>query len=543
MRATMMDYPLTVVQLFERAQRYFPHTEVVSRMPDKSLHRETFGQFYHRTRSLGAALARAGLKKGDRVATLMWNHYAHLEAYFGVPVSGGVLHTLNLRLHPDDIAYTINDAADRFLIVDDLLVPLYEQLRGKANFERVIVARLSGKALPAGCEDYEAFLAGGDAGFDYPAIDERDPLGICYTSGTTGRPRGVVYSHRSTVLHALSSMLPDAYGISRRDSICMVAPMFHINGWGLAFMAAAVGAKLVFPGPALDAESLLGLFETEQVTFAGAVTTVWLGVLQLLEREPGRWRLAPGLRLLIGGTAAPESLIRAFDRFGVTVLHAWGMTETSPLATISAPGPHLAALDEQQRYAVRAKHGLAMPLVDLRVVAEGVEVPRDGKTMGELQVRGPYITGAYHNLAHDPEKFTEDGWLRTGDVAVIDATGYIKLTDRIKDLIKSGGEWISSVDLENLIMAHPAVAEAAVIAVAHPKWGERPLAVVVLKPGQSASAEELQKFLEPKVAKWWLPDRYVFADSIPRTSTGKFLKSRLRELYAGRPAEPASGRP
>ena len=535
MESTMMDYPLTLPHILERAGRYFPKVEIVSRLPDKSLHRTTYGEFYRRSRALAEGLCKAGLNQGDRVATLMWNHYAHLEAYFGIPAAGGVLHTLNLRLHPNDLEYIVNNAEDRFLIVDDVLLPVLEGFRSRVNFERIFVVNHSGAPLPAGLESYADLIASASGNFAYPRIDEREAAGMCYTSGTTGSPRGVVYSHRSTVLHSYNCLLSSTMRVSASDVILPVVPMFHANAWGVPYAAAMTGAGLVFPGPYLDGESVLELFEREQVTFSAGVPTVWLAVLQLLEREASRWRLAPGLRLAVGGSAAPESLIRGFDRFGITVLHAWGMTETSPVATIASLKPHLERVPENQRYAYRAKQGYAVPFVDLRVVGDdGKEVAPDGKSMGEIQVRGPYITARYFKMEPTAEKFTADGWLRTGDVATIDDEGYIKITDRTKDLIKSGGEWISSVDLENAIMGHPAVAEAAVIAIPHPKWDERPLAVIVLKPGAQATPQDIENFLAGKFAKWWLPDEYVFADAIPRTSTGKFLKTALRERYGKR---------
>jgi fatty-acyl-CoA synthase len=577
MQSTMMSYPLTLPHLLERAGRYFANSEIVSRLPDRSLHRTSYGDFYRRARALAMALTQAGLKRGDRVATLMWNHYAHLEAYFGVPVAGGVVHTLNLRLHPDEIAYIVNDAQDRFLIVDDVLLPLFELFKDRVTFhpnapntgasgtpptlERIFVVPLTGKPIPPGYESYEELLKsagapaneapGGNetsaakasgAEFCYPELDENEPAAMCYTSGTTGRPPGVVYSHRSIVLHAFSILLPDSMGASQRDTVMPVVPMFHVLSWGIPHALAMVGSKLVFPGPHLDAESLLDLIEREQVTFAAGVPTLWLALLQLLERDGGKHKFAPGLQLLVGGSAAPEAMIRGFDRLGIEVVHAWGMTELSPVGTISRLRAHMRDLPEDERYAVRSTQGTALPFVDLRVVGDGAkEVCCDGKTMGELQARGPFVTGRYHNRAHDPEKFTADGWLRTGDVATINADGYIKICDRTKDLIKSGGEWISSVDLENAIMGHPAVAEAAVIAVPHPKWDERPLACIVLKQGATASAEEIERFIADKFAKWWLPDRYLFMDAIPRTSTGKFLKRALRQRVASE-ATTASGK-
>jgi len=530
MRGTMMQYPLTLVHLFERAEKFFPDSEIVSRLPDRSLHRYAYADFCRRVRALGGALRRMGLKRGDRVATLMWNHHVHLEAYFAIPCAGGVLHTLNLRLHPDDIAYIASHAGDRFLIVDDVLLPLYEKLRGKASFEKVIVVPLPGSAVPAGYEDYEKLVARGRP-WKMRVPKEEDAAGMCYTSGTTGRPKGVVYTHRALVLHSLASALPDVLGLANADVVCPVVPMFHVNAWGTPFTAVMEGAKIVFPGPHLDPVNLLDLYEQERVTVTAGVPTIWSGILRALEEEPEGWKLAAGMRMVVGGAAAPESMIRAFDAFGLRVIHGWGMTETTPVAAVNYVKPGLSALPEEERYALRAKQGVPLPFVEARARSEQGEVPWDGQAMGELEVRGPWVAAAYHELADESDKWTDDGWFRTGDVVTIDRHGYIKITDRIKDLVKSGGEWISSVDLENALAGHPKVAEAAVIAVPHPKWGERPLAVVVLKSGQKADAGELRDFLAAKFAQFWVPDAVAFADQIPRTSTGKMMKATLREQY------------
>jgi fatty-acyl-CoA synthase len=447
-----------------------------------------------------------------------------------VPCAGGVLHTLNLRLHPDDIAYIANHAGDRFLIVDDILLPLYETLRGEAQFERVIVVPLSGAAVAPGCEDYEKLIAQATP-FTPPSLDENDAAGMCYSSGTTGRPKGVVYSHRSIVLHSLATATVDYLGLGHADVVCPVVPMFHVNAWGMPFTAIMMGAQLAFPGPHLDATNLLDLYESEQVTLTAGVPTIWMGILQALEKEPARWRLAPGLRMVVGGAAAPEAMIRAFDRFGLRIVHGWGMTETSPVGTVNFMKRETGALSDDERYAVRAKQGVPLPFFEARAMSAAGEAPWDGNAMGELQVRGPWVAAGYYDHAAEADKWTGDGWFRTGDIVTIDPSGYVKITDRIKDLVKSGGEWISSVHLESVLAGHPKVAEAAVIAIPHPQWGERPLAVVVLKPGQSATAEELRTHLAPKFAKFWLPDGFVFVDEIPRTSTGKMMKAKLRERF------------
>ena len=528
MQSTMMQFPLTLPPILERAGRYFPRREIVSRLPDKTLRRSTFADFHRRARRLAAGLIRAGLAPGDRVATLMWNHHAHMEAYFGIPCAGGVLHTLNLRLAPDDIAYIANHAQDRFIIVDDVLLPLLEKFRDRIQPERIFVFPFSGRPVPAGYESYEDLLAGADDAFVYPELDENAPAAMCYTSGTTGRPKGVVYSHRSTVLHCFAqAMCADL--VTPSDTLLPVVPMFHANAWGYPYTCAMLGTAIVFPGPHLDAESLLDLFVAEKVTLAAGVPTIWLGLIQQLDAHPGRWPLPP-MRMLVGGSAVPESLIRSFARHGHTIVQGWGMTETSPLATLARPKSTQSGLSADEGFALAATQGMPMPFVELRGMDDDGEIPWDGKTVGEIQVRGPWVTASYHG-GEDPEKFTQDGWLRTGDVATIDAEGFVRITDRTKDLIKSGGEWISSVDLENAIMSHPAVAEAAVIAVAHPKWMERPLAVVVGKPGATLDAATLRAHLEARFARWMVPDAYEFIDQIPRTSTGKFMKTTLRERY------------
>ncbi|MGA7984176.1 MAG: long-chain fatty acid--CoA ligase [Burkholderiales bacterium] len=531
-KSTMQRVPLSLNHFLERAGKLFPESEIVSRLPDKSFKRQRFADFYRRSRRLASALLAAGLQKGDRVATLCWNHYAHLECYFGIPAAGGVMHTLNLRLAPEDIGWIANHAKDRFLVVDDILLPLYEQFKDKAPFEKVIVVPFSGQPVDKAFVDYEAFLERAPEKFHYPAHDEDDPIAMCYTSGTTGRPKGVVYSHRSTVIHSLVANQPDFWCLSAKDSVLPVTPMFHANSWGVPYSCAMMGVKMIFPGPHLHPQDLLDLFRAEQPTYALGVPSIWIGMAQLIEADPVRNKLPQGIRMLVGGAAMPEAMIRAYAKYGAQVTHGWGMTEMSPLGTAAYLKPELQGISGDERFARAAMAGVPVPMVDMRIVnEEGAEQPWDGKSVGEIQVRGPFIAGGYHEVATEPEKFTADGWLRTGDVASLDAHGYVRIADRTKDLIKSGGEWISSVDMENLLMAHAAVAEAAVIAVADAKWGERPLACVVLKQGNKPDAEALRAHLAGRFAKWQLPDRFEFLETIPKTSTGKFWKVKLREQF------------
>ena len=541
MHTTMMDVPLSLNSLLERAGQLFSSNEIVSRRPDKTLVRHTYGEWYRRTRSLAAALKALGIEKGDRVATLCWNHHAHLECYFGIPAAGAVMHTLNIRLAPDEIGWIAGDARDRVLIVDDVLLPLYRQFADLHRFEHVIVYAFSGQPVPDGFTDYDALIGAADgAAFRYVDHAETDPVAMCYTSGTTGRPKGVAYSHRSTVLHTLVASLGDFWGLKGSDVVLPVTPMFHANCWGVPYGAVMMGTKLVFPGPHLHPEDLLDLITAEQPTLSLGVPTIWMGLIQTFDAalqadhpHYGRWKLPRGMRSLVGGAAVPESLIRAFDQHGIWLLQGWGMTETSPLATVSYPKAELRNVSMDERYRRAAMAGVPVPLVDLRLRGDdGQDAPWNGQAMGEIQVRGPFITGSYHGVPVSEEKFTADGWLRTGDVAAVDELGFVRITDRTKDLIKSGGEWISSVDLENALMAHPAVAEAAVIAIPDEKWSERPLACVVFKKGQSAQPPELSAHLmRHHFAKLQLPDRYEFIDALPRTATGKFWKLKLRELY------------
>jgi fatty-acyl-CoA synthase len=541
MRGTMMDFPLTLPTLLDRAGKLLHDVEIVSRRPDRSTTRTNYGEFHRRSRRLASALTNLGLQHGDRVSSLMWNHSAHLEAFFGVPCAGGILHPLNPRLHPQEIAAIAKHGGSRILIVDDVLLPVYETIRDSIHFDCVIVVPYGCGAIPPGTLNYEDFLATATDDFHYPKIDENDGAGMFFTSGTTGASKGVIYSHRALVLHSFTCAMADAFAISHHDIVLPIAPMFHANAWGLPHAGIMVGAKFIFPGPCLEPESVLDLIQQEHVTLAAGVPTVWLGVLAALEKNPGRWNFSP-VRIVCGGTAPPVGLMRALDKHGLHLMHMWGMTETTPIATVAKLKTRMRGWTEDQKYEVRAKQGWAAPFVELRVMRPEnpedesgesmVEAPRDGETPGELEVRGPWIAGSYYNAPDQSHRWTADGWFKTGDVANMDNDGFIKIVDRAKDLVKSGGEWISSVDLENTLMGHPAVKEAAVIGVPHPKWQERPLAAVVLKENATATPAELRTYLAKSFAKWQLPDAFVFLTEIPRTSVGKFKKTALRTQFA-----------
>jgi acyl-CoA synthetase (AMP-forming)/AMP-acid ligase II len=526
------DYQLTLPAMLRRAEALYGPKEIVTRRPDKSFHRYTYADFVRRAKKLAVALGELGLQKSDRVATLAWNSHQHLEAYFGVPCSGMVLHTINPRLSSDDITYIINHAEDRVLLVDETMVRLLDGFKDQVNLENVFVLSDDGSA-PDGLESYEELLSGADEDrFEYPDFDEDDAAAMCYTSGTTGQPKGALYSHRAICLHSMASAMTDMLGIAERDVVMPVVPMFHVNAWGLPFTATLVGAKQVMPGPHLDPQNLLEDLANEKVTITAGVPTIFFGILRTLDEDPDAYDLSNLSAMIIGGSAAPEGMIRAFqERHGLNILHAWGMTETTPLGTVCNLSSQLDEAPEDERYRVRAKQGLPGPFIELRARGDEGFVPWDGESMGELEIRGPWVSGAYFNTEEGSEKFTEDGWFKTGDIVTIDPDGYVEIQDRTKDLIKSGGEWISSVALENALMAHDAVAEAAVIAIPDERWGERPIGVVVLKEDEEVTEEELTSLLAEDHPKWSLPDAIEFVDEIPHTATGKALKMELRERY------------
>ena len=530
----MMEYPLTITAMLRRTEAMFSHKEIVSRRADRTLERSSYARALKRARKLGSAFAQLGVGRGDRVATLCWNHLRHLEAYFGVPCSGAVLHTLNLRLHIDELAYIASHAGDVALIVDESLMPLAEQLRARVAFKHVVMVReRSDTPLPPDTIDYEALVDSGHPLYEYPDLAESDAAMMCYTSGTTGRPKGVLYSHRALCLHTLGTLISDVTGVTERDTTLAVVPMFHANAWGLPFTSAVIGARQVLPGPHLDPTSLVELFEQERVTMAAGVPTIWLGILQYLDANPTRHDLSALRRMLVGGAAVPEALIRAFqDRHGLYILQGWGMTETSPVGSVSTVTSDLEEAPSDAQFAYRAKAGIPLPFVEVRARRdEGDLAAWDGETMGELEVRGPWVARAYYNSPETADRFTEDGWFRTGDIVSIDRRGCITIQDRAKDLVKSGGEWISSVALEGMLLSHPDVAEAVVIAVPHVRWDERPVAVVVPRPGRTPTVESVRAHLAPHFAKWWLPDEVLLVESIPRSGAGKYMKSVLRERF------------
>ncbi len=535
MNGLMMTMPLAISSLLRHADRYHGDTQIVSRTCEGAIHRSTYSQAHERSRRLANALRRLGVGEGDRVGTLAWNGYRHFELYFAVSGMGAVIHTINPRLFAEQIAYIVNHAEDAYVCFDLTFAPLVEKLAPACRGVKGWIAMTDRAHLPnvAGVEPlcYEDLLARESADFEWPTLDENTAAGLCYTSGTTGNPKGVLFSHRSTLLHAYAISLPDACDFSSRSVVLPIVPMFHVNAWGVPYAAPLVGAKLVFPGPGLDGASLYELFESERVNRSLGVPTVWLGVITYMKQHGLRFSTLE--KTVIGGSACPPAMIRTLrDDFGVQVLHGWGMTEMSPVGTINTAKEKHAALGADERFALSAKQGRPVFGVDMKIVdGAGRELPRDGKAFGDLLVKGPWILAEYYRgEGGDPLR---DGWFPTGDVGTIDPDGYLQITDRSKDVIKSGGEWISSIDLENVAMGHPAVQEAAVIGVKHPKWDERPLLVVVKKAGAEVARDELLAFYHGRAAKWCIPDDVVFVEQLPHTATGKLSKLTLRQQLAG----------
>jgi acyl-CoA synthetase (AMP-forming)/AMP-acid ligase II len=535
MRGLMMDTPLLITEIMRFAERNYPKVEVVSVTADTPRHRCTYGDIFRRARQLANALGKLGLKAGDRVATLAWNDYRHMELYYGVSCAGYVLHTINPRLFAEQLAYIVNHAEDQVICLDPMFVPLLEAIKDHLATVRHLIVLTDRSHVPDSKLDllcYEDLLADEPDSFAWPEIDERAASSICYTSGTTGNPKGVVYSHRATVLHAYGACMPNAMGLSHSDAVLPVVPMFHVNAWGTPYAAPMAGAKLVLPGPKMgDGEALQALLEAEHVTVSLGVPTVWLALLGYL-RESGK--TVPALqRTIVGGSACPLAIMDEFqERHGVYTHHAWGMTEMSPLGTLNTLLPGMENLPKAERDKVRAKQGRAIFGVDMKIVDdEDRELPWDGKAFGNLKVRGWWIASDYYHPDEPAGAHDDKGWFSTGDVATIDPNGYMQITDRTKDVIKSGGEWISSIDLENEAVAHPAVAEAAVIGVAHKKWSERPLLLVVKAPDAQLSREDMLAWFKGKVASWWIPDDVVFVDELPHTATGKISKLELREQF------------
>lgn len=527
----MMQTPLLLNDLLKRAETYYAHNQIISRTSDSMIHRLTYAEWGKRTRKLAHALTKLGMQKGDKIASFAWNQHRHLEAYFAVPCAGACLHMVNIRLSPEHITYIINHAEDKMLIIDEDLVPIIEgvqeDLKTVEHFIIMADGELPDTTLPNALS-YEQLLAEADEHFEFPTdLDENSPASMCYTSATTGNPKGVVYTHRSLVLHSMMLSMTDTLGISERDVVMPIVPMFHVNAWGLPYASVNVGATQMLVGPQFTPALILDLIEQEGVTKTAGVPTIWLGADQEMEKRPRD--LSKLQTIYCGGSASPKGLIRTYEeKYGVNYIVVYGMTETSPIVTISN---YLKEMDEwstEDKIEARAMQGLTVPGIESSIVNENGEVPWDGETMGELRLRGPWIASEYYQDERTDDAF-KDGWLYTGDIAVRSKEGFVKITDRTKDLIKSGGEWISSVDLENGLMSHPDVFEAAVIAVPHPKWQERPLACVVLKEGATVTKDDLMDYLSEQFAKWWMPEDIVFLDEIPKTSVGKFLKAKLRE--------------
>jgi acyl-CoA synthetase (AMP-forming)/AMP-acid ligase II len=530
----MMSKPLLISSIIEHAARHFGSNEIVSRRTEGDVHRYTYRECHQRAKKLANAFRKLDIKIGDRIATLAWNGYRHMEAYYAVSGSGAVLHTINPRLHPEQIAYIINHAEDQFLLFDITFLPIIQAIASHCPTIRGFVMMCDKERLPtdggiANLLCYEDLINANSDEFEWPLFDENSASSLCYTSGTTGNPKGALYSHRSTVLHSYASAMPDALNVSARDSVMPVVPMFHVNAWGIPYSAPLTGAKLVFPGPHMDGKSLYELFEQEKVTFSAGVPTIWLGLLNYVAQN--NLKFSTFKRTIIGGSACPPSMMKTLmHTYGVEVVHAWGMTEMSPLGTTGTlQAKHMAMTTEQQE-AILLKQGHAVYGVDMKIVSDtGEELPWDGKTYGNLLVKGPWIISSY--FKHEGGDMLEDGWFPTGDVATIDADGYMQITDRSKDVIKSGGEWIGTIDLENVAMSYPGVQQAACIGVFHPKWDERPLLLIVKKPDAEIDKHELLQFYEGKIAKWWTPDDVVFIDALPLGATGKIQKNKLRDQF------------
>jgi acyl-CoA synthetase (AMP-forming)/AMP-acid ligase II len=544
MRGLMMDLPLRISSILDYAADYHGEVEMISYTADRPAHRTSYAELRRRVGQLANALGgELGVGQGDRIATLAWNDHRHFELYYGIAGIGAVCHTINPRLFPDQIAYIINHAEDRYLFTDPMFLPLVERLAPQLKTLEGVFVLTDEAHLPASgleIQSYEHLIADQPASFDWPLFDETTACGLCYTSGTTGAPKGALYHHRSTVLHALATALPDAMGLSARDTVLPVVPMFHVNAWGLPYACPVVGARMVMPGPKLDGASLYEHFECEGVTFAAGVPTIWFGLLEHLQKT-GK-RLSTLERVVIGGAAAPPSMIESFElEHGVEVLHGWGMTEMSPVGSVCSLNATRSRLSVEERHQIKQKQGHAIWGVEFKIVdAQGRRLPHDGQTAGVLHVRGPWIASAYFRHPEATrEAFDAEGWFSTGDVATIDASGTMQITDRAKDMIRSGGEWISSIALENAAVGHPDIAEAAVIAAADPKWGERPLLIAVRRPGATVERDGVIDFLGRKVARWWLPENVLFVDELPHTATGKIQKSVLRERFRDyRPATP-----
>lgn len=538
MQGLMMDRQLTITSIMEHADNNHPNAEIVSVTCDSPRHRYTYADAFRRTRRLANALIEYGVRPGDRVATFAWNDYRHFELYYGIAGVGAVTHTVNPRLFPDQITYIVNHAEDRLVFVDPLIVPALEKIKDDLPSVEAYIILTDDDNMPdtglKNAQSYESFIGSQPDRIDWPELDEKTACCLCYTSGTTGNPKGVLYHHRSMVLHTLIGISTDCFNLSVRDVVMPVVPMFHVNAWGLAYGAPVAGTKLVFPGPKMgDGATLQALIEEEQVTYSAGVPTVWLNLLKYLD-ETGK-QVDTLRRVVIGGSACPRSIMEEFEeRHGVYVNHAWGMTEMSPLGTFNTLKPEMQKLSREEQFAIREKQGRALYGVEMKIVDdENNELPWDGQSTGLLKVRGPFICSDYYNTGVPSDVHDGDGWFSTGDVGSIDAEGYLQITDRSKDVIKSGGEWISSIDLENTAVGHPDVAEAAVIGVPHPKWSERPLLIIVRKEGSEVSREAILDWLRDKVAKWWLPDDVVFVDEIPHTATGKIQKTELRKRFAG----------